>query len=197
MKFRFKVKIFHALILSCVLHGLFFALSLQTDPQTQLLSRGEQRIEISYFQKETLSPPPKVSKKGLRKQKQMAQKQSAKAQASGITPSQQKKSSTASANAKIKDVYLAALRRHIVAQKHYPRLARKLKQEGLVVISLTIEKDGSFSQIKLQHPSNYETLNQASLEAVARVKSHDPFPTSLEAQNIQVLVPMEYEMENL
>ncbi|MBF0260652.1 MAG: TonB family protein [Magnetococcales bacterium] len=50
----------------------------------------------------------------------------------------------------------------------YPRSARRLGQEGLVMVRVEVSADGRAERVALQQSSGFEALDQAALDAVAR-----------------------------
>ncbi|MEO5347240.1 MAG: energy transducer TonB [Magnetococcus sp. YQC-9] len=50
----------------------------------------------------------------------------------------------------------------------YPRSARRLGQEGLVLLRVEVTSEGRAAQVTVERSSGFETLDQAAREAVAR-----------------------------
>lgn len=50
----------------------------------------------------------------------------------------------------------------------YPLLSRRLKEEGLVLLSVTISPEGNAEEVTLRRSSGFERLDEAALKAVRR-----------------------------
>lgn len=66
------------------------------------------------------------------------------------------------------------IRRKLESAKRYPPEARRAGYEGTVVISFTINFDGTLRDVKVINSSGYPTLDQA---AVMTIKRAAPFPS--------------------
>lgn len=52
----------------------------------------------------------------------------------------------------------------------YPSMARRLGQEGTVVLEVIVATDGSAKSVRIQESSGFELLDQAALQAISRWK---------------------------
>lgn len=50
----------------------------------------------------------------------------------------------------------------------YPRLSKRLKEQGRVVLELVVQPDGTTTNVKIHASSGYSRLDQAALEAVKK-----------------------------
>lgn len=50
----------------------------------------------------------------------------------------------------------------------YPRLSKRLREEGLVILELLVLADGSVTEVKIKTSSGYIRLDKAALEAVKK-----------------------------
>ncbi|MDP2716529.1 energy transducer TonB [Rheinheimera sp.] len=55
---------------------------------------------------------------------------------------------------------------HYNAPPHYPRLSRKLREQGTVVLELTVLASGKVADVTVQQSSGYPRLDKAALSAV-------------------------------
>lgn len=62
------------------------------------------------------------------------------------------------------------------SRKTYPQAARRLGQQGQVLVSLRIWADGRVDDQKVVEPSPYNRLNRAALELVLQVEKFMPLP---------------------
>lgn len=75
----------------------------------------------------------------------------------------------------------------------YPPLAKKQRQQGLVVLRVMIGTDGRPMDIQIEHSSGFALLDRAARDAV-REALFKPYVENGVAHNIQVLVPIEFSM---
>jgi len=76
----------------------------------------------------------------------------------------------------------------------YPRIAALRGWEGEVRLRLKVARKGNLLGIQLDRSSGFEVLDQ---HALAMLESHGnlpPLPDSLEASEIQVIVPINYRL---
>jgi len=100
--------------------------------------------------------------------------------------------STLSEEDKLKaDEYLLELRRLIDRNKSYPKVARRLKQHGIVVISIKINKEGIFEDISLNQKSTSSILDRAALRLVQSINRFKPLPKQY-ASLTEFKVPIKY-----
>ncbi|MBC8953035.1 energy transducer TonB [Xenorhabdus sp. PB62.4] len=78
------------------------------------------------------------------------------------------------------DNYQARLRQEIERYKDYPRKAKRMKQEGAVMINFTLLDDGTLSAASVVSSSGNSTLDNAALNAVNRASSVGPRPVGME-----------------
>ena len=92
----------------------------------------------------------------------------------------------------IKSQYITKLRNRIESHKVYPRMAKKMRQSGKVVILLEILKDGSITHSQIVEECPYTGLNQAAMQLVAKIKTVDPLPHELHLESWQIYIPIAY-----
>ncbi|WP_407275968.1 energy transducer TonB [Halothiobacillus sp. DCM-1] len=90
--------------------------------------------------------------------------------------------------------YQAALIAAIAEKKFYPPLAQRLGQEGTVVIALTVEADGRFSDIHLVGTPDSVLLGRGGLDAVEALGRFRPIPPALGLSRMPVQVTLVYKL---
>jgi protein TonB len=75
----------------------------------------------------------------------------------------------------------------------YPPLAKKQRQQGLVVLRVMIGPDGRPGDIQIERSSGFALLDRAARDAV-REALFRPYVENGVARSIQVLVPIEFSM---
>lgn len=90
--------------------------------------------------------------------------------------------------------YISSIRDKVVALKQYPPRARRLGQEGTIEIELIINRSGQIQKSSIIKESDYDILNQATLDLIAKVDSFDSFPREIKKEELQVVIPVSYEL---
>ena len=83
---------------------------------------------------------------------------------------------------------LGQLERH----KRYPRKARRNRQESVVYVSITIDREGTVLDYRLTQASTYEALNQETLALIARAQPFPPPPPRISGDTVKFVVPVEF-----
>jgi len=89
--------------------------------------------------------------------------------------------------------YAQMLQVFIEKNRFYPRPALRLKQQGTVVVSLTILQDGTFSTISLIEESKHTTLNNAALSFLKDLEKFKPLPDSSKVKQ-EYIIPIFYKI---
>ncbi len=96
------------------------------------------------------------------------------------------------ATASIRNAYLQKVREKIVAERYYPRRAKKLRHTGIVTIAFTIVADGSILDITVTRRSRHPDLDRAAVKTLERIGRFDPIPKALHTRSLKVDVPIRY-----
>ncbi|PHM66153.1 hypothetical protein Xsto_01378 [Xenorhabdus stockiae] len=79
------------------------------------------------------------------------------------------------------DNYYARLRQEIERHKRYPRKAKRMKQEGTVIVNFILQDDGSITAAKIIQSSGHSAMDNEALKALSLAQSIGPKPTTLAA----------------
>ncbi len=90
--------------------------------------------------------------------------------------------------------YLSKIRNIIEKNKTYPKIAKRLNQTGKVYISFTISKNGEIKNYRIHKSSNFERLDDASLEILSKIKNFDSIPSELNKESWEITVPIVYKI---
>jgi TonB family protein len=90
--------------------------------------------------------------------------------------------------------YLAALRRALARERHYPPTARRRGLEGTARVQFTIAADGGFSGIRVSRSAGAKTLDDAAERTVRRLARFDPIPGAIGRQHWTVRVPIVFRL---
>nr|VFJ48175.1 MAG: protein TonB [Candidatus Kentron sp. FW]VFJ53656.1 MAG: protein TonB [Candidatus Kentron sp. FW] len=94
------------------------------------------------------------------------------------------------------DHYLAALRRRIERRKYYPRASQRRGEEGKVVVSFVIRKDGELTDLAIVRSSGIQRLDEAALKTLRRITPFEPIPAALGRNQWALSVPISYSLQD-
>jgi len=92
--------------------------------------------------------------------------------------------------------YISELRKEIDKNKIYPTISRKLKEQGKVIISFRVLKNGVFENINIQTSSNIKRLDEAALNALYDTKKFRSFDEQINKDYMDFEVPLEFIVLN-
>ncbi|MBX3018794.1 MAG: energy transducer TonB [Bdellovibrionaceae bacterium] len=90
--------------------------------------------------------------------------------------------------------YRIELQAMLEKKKQYPLLAKRLRQQGKVLVKFTLRRDGSVAAAELVSTSEFETLNKAARELISQISGLKPFPDEVKKQQWVFVLPVEYRM---
>lgn len=88
--------------------------------------------------------------------------------------------------------YRGLIRELVNSKKHYPRKARSLNQEGVVIAKIKLNKAGKLLKAEIVSNSPFEILDQATLEAINNVDQFPAIPNELGLDEVTFNIPFEY-----
>ncbi|WP_024954709.1 energy transducer TonB [Sulfurospirillum arcachonense] len=97
----------------------------------------------------------------------------------------------------IENEYLLRLRHLIEKNKIYPKRAKRLKQQGEVVVSFEILKDGSIKRVNIKNRSSFKRLNMAAVKLLKKINKFDSIPNELEKNRWAIEIPIKYSIVNI
>ncbi len=98
---------------------------------------------------------------------------------------------------KIKNSYLAKVRAKIEKNKVYPKNAKRLRQQGKVVVSFIISKDGYIKMINLKSACPYKRLNNAAINILKTIVKFEPIPIELQKNKWAIDIPIVYSIREI
>lgn len=96
----------------------------------------------------------------------------------------------------LKQKYFIDFRSLVEAKKEYPSVARVRGVEGIVVLSVTIRKNGEVTNHKIVKESGHDILDQSALALVKRIKNFKPIPDQMGAEDIELKFPISYQLNS-
>ena len=91
--------------------------------------------------------------------------------------------------------YRQSLTEIFAGQQQYPRVAAMRGWEGEVRLRLRVARKGNLIAVKLDHSSGFDVLDQHALAMLEQLATLPPLPDGLEANEIQVVVPVNYKLK--
>lgn len=91
-------------------------------------------------------------------------------------------------------LYLEDLKRLILNQRYYPKIAKKLRQTGKVSVSFEIINKNQITNLKIHSKCPFDRLNKAALRTIHKLVSIPKIPSELNKLQIKVVVPILYEI---
>jgi protein TonB len=108
------------------------------------------------------------------------------------TPSPGKKSPNLS---QMRGAYMRALVPRISKSYYYPAMARRLGQEGRVLVALRIDARGELVDVKVHRSSGHAILDKAAVDALRRLGRLPAPPSELLGKGtLKIIVPMHYNL---
>ena len=136
--------------------------------------------------KKVIKEPKKIVKK---EQKKLAPTVTKK-----ITPKKTTNIVSLKQKNRLKNAYLLKLREKIEAYKTYPKRAKRLKQQGQVVVSFEILEDGKITNANIINGSKFKRLNHAAIKLIEKIVRFDPIPKELNKNRWNIEIPINYSI---
>lgn len=91
--------------------------------------------------------------------------------------------------------YFALISAHLNRRKAYPAEARKARQEGVVVIRFTVDRNGNVSGESIKRGSGFALLDQATLYLLQRVAPLPAMPANMPRDSVTIALPIAYSLK--
>ncbi|QPJ64134.1 MAG: energy transducer TonB [Candidatus Nitrohelix vancouverensis] len=92
------------------------------------------------------------------------------------------------------DGYAQGIKQKIESEKKYPPRAKRLGNEGTVVIRFTILKNGNITDIEMVSGSKYKSINEAALKAVRKAAPFPHLPDEIGRDSLKLVLPFNFEL---
>lgn len=90
--------------------------------------------------------------------------------------------------------YLATIRDRIAVQQAYPPASRAFREEGMVMLRLTIDRSGSLTKVEMIEASPFKRLNDAAMRAVLKAAPFGAFPEEVAFQTWKITLPVRFTL---
>ena len=96
--------------------------------------------------------------------------------------------------ARLMKVYRSNLLKLTYLNTQYPKRAMDFKQEGLVVVKITVNRDGKLIDVTEATKSKHKLLNNAARKAVKKTAPYPEVPKNLKGETIEVSMPFNFKL---
>lgn len=90
--------------------------------------------------------------------------------------------------------YFALLSAHLNRRKTYPVEARRAREQGVVTVRFTVDRDGNVSDVMLKRGSGHAILDEETLALVQRVAPMPRMPATMQRERLTLSLPIEYSL---
>ncbi|MXP41632.1 TonB family protein [Altererythrobacter soli] len=90
--------------------------------------------------------------------------------------------------------YYAKVMAHLAKRKVYPPEAKKARQQGVVTVRFTVDRNGGISGASVRKSSGYELLDGVTLELLSRAAPLPRMPSSMRQDSVTLSLPIEYSL---
>lgn len=73
-------------------------------------------------------------------------------------------------------------------------MAKRLNQTGKVYVTFIVTKDGRIKNCKIERSSQFDSLDEASLEILMRIANFEAIPEELNKDSWEITVPIVYQI---
>ena len=97
-------------------------------------------------------------------------------------------------NKQSRATWQSALFNHLARHKRYPRLAKRNREEAIILVRVIIDRNGSVISSHLERPSEFTALNKEALSLITRAQPLPPPPPEIEGKTIEFVIPVEFSL---
>jgi protein TonB len=90
--------------------------------------------------------------------------------------------------------YYAKVMAHLAKRKVYPSEAKKARQQGVVTVRFTVDRNGGISGASVRKSSGYDLLDSVTLELLSRAAPLPRMPSSMRQDSVTLSLPIEYSL---
>lgn len=91
--------------------------------------------------------------------------------------------------------YYALIAAHLNRRKSYPTEAKKARQEGVVTIRFTVNREGDVSAVSVKRSSGHALLDQVTIDLLRRVAPLPHMPASMARDSVTLSLPIDYSLK--
>ncbi len=181
-------------------------------PKFQLQTEQRQILEVSFLTPkaapgaEVQSPPPVRVRRPIAPAQPVLQEAPSPQQSAAKSPAETAPDvlnpsvtaiTTASADAasvEVLNAYEMEVASRLNALKRYPDAAKRMRQQGRVMVRFKLDRDGHVLVREIVEPSPHATLNEAARSLLSQIQEFKPFPAQSTVTSWVFTVPIEYRL---
>ncbi|MCC2095901.1 MAG: energy transducer TonB [Hyphomicrobiales bacterium] len=88
-----------------------------------------------------------------------------------------------------------SLMAHLGKNKRYPRLARRRKMQGDVVVEFIVDRNGRVVSSKVQKSSGHPLLDREVMDMLSRAQPLPKLPVQISAAQVHIVLPIRYRLK--
>lgn len=90
--------------------------------------------------------------------------------------------------------YFAELSAKLARYKRYPNSARRLNEEGIVVLFIVVDRYGNVIESNISQSSGYPKLDDAVLRMLKKASPLPAFPDEMEQSQLSINIPIDFKL---
>jgi protein TonB len=94
-----------------------------------------------------------------------------------------------------RQVYIRKLRAWLFNELRYPNTSLQRNEQGVVRISISINRDGSMRGYEILEESDYSRLNKATTKAADKASPYPPVPEAVLGEEFTFTLPIVWQIE--
>lgn len=91
--------------------------------------------------------------------------------------------------------YFSLISAHLNRRKTYPVEAKKAREEGVVTVRFTVDRNGNVSNASIRRSSGHAILDNATLQLLQRVAPLPRMPASMQRDSVTLALPIDYSLK--
>jgi protein TonB len=91
--------------------------------------------------------------------------------------------------------YFSLVSAHLNRRKSYPPEAKRAREEGVVTVRFTVDRDGNVSGAAIRRSSGHDLLDAATLDLLRRVAPLPKMPPTMPRDSVTISLPIEYALK--
>lgn len=91
--------------------------------------------------------------------------------------------------------YFLLISAHLNRRKTYPTDAKKARQEGVVTVRFSVDRNGNVSNVSIRKSSGHDILDAATLQLLQRVAPLPRMPAAMQRETVTVSLPIDYSLK--